>query len=123
MRLWSHNLTFALAFAACGDVFAQESFPPTPIGGGARLTRQSDGQLVEIEATGNVEAVVYFDELSLRRVAGHVYRTNQGTGTVILRWWNRDLQVTVALGPDHVYEAFEMLGPPPRRLPLRRERD
>lgn len=122
MRLWSHNLALALAVVACGDAFAQESFPPTPIGGGARLTRQYAGQIVEIEATGNVNAVVIFEELALRRVAGVVYRT-EGAGDVIIRWWNRDLQVTITLGPDHQYELFEMLGPPLRRLPLRRERD
>jgi len=122
MRLWSHNLAFALAVVACGDAFAQESFPPTPIGGGARLTRKFAGQIVEIEATGTVNAVVVFEEVTLRRVAGQVYRT-EGAGDVIIRWWNRDLEVMVALGPEHTNEVFEMLGPPVGRLPLRRERD
>jgi len=122
MRLWSHNLAFALAVVACGDAIAQESFPPTPIGGGGRLTRQFAGQIVEIEATGNVNAVVAFEDVTPFRVAGHVYRTDDGTGTVMIRWWNRNLQVAISLGPGHDSETFELRGSA-RRPRLPREHD
>lgn len=122
MRLWSRHLAFALAVGAAGNALAQESFPPTPISGGARLTRQSAGQIVEIEASGNVSAIVLFDQMTLQRVAGQVYWI-EGTGDVTIRWWNRDLEITATLGSEHTQESFEMLGPPRRRLPLRHERD
>jgi hypothetical protein len=114
--LWSPSLALGFALVACGDAVAQESFPPTPIGGGSRVTRQVSGQIIEIEATGNVTAVVSFTEIAVRRVAGAVARTNDGTGTVTIRWTNRNRQSLVGLDTEHVYEMFEMLGPPPRRL-------
>ena len=116
MRLWSPCLALGFALAVCGDVAAQESFPPTPIGGGSRITRQTAGQIVEIEATGDVTALVGFEEISIRRVAGFVQRTNDGAGTVIIRWMNRNRTTVIALDAKNTLETFDMWGPIPRRI-------
>ena len=123
MRLWSPSLALGLALVACGGAVAQESFPPTPIGGGSRVTRQFGGQIVEIEATGNVTAVVGYEAFSIRRVAGFVVRTNDGTGSVIIRWTNRNLVSVVDLDAQNTFETFDMWGPIPRRGPIRPEHD
>lgn len=123
MRLWSPSLALGFALVICGDAVAQESFPPTPVGGGSRVTRQFGGQIVEMEATGNVTALVAYEEFSVRRVAGLVYRTNDGAGSVTIRWQNRNLTRVITLDAQHVFESFEMLGPIPRRGPIRPEHD
>lgn len=105
-------LISALVLLGLGSSLAQESLPPTQIGGGGSSTRQTNGQTIEVVVTGNVTVSIFYTEISALRVTGHIYRLSGDptSGTVTIRWVNRGRETLVNLGPQNPDDPFGMEG-------------
>lgn len=122
-RFWAAPL-LAIAMTVVAPARAQESVPPIPIGDNHAKRLQLTSQVLDLIAA-DILAEVSFEEVSTNRVAGIVVRTSSGTssGTVTITWQNYNQAITLFLDADHPVVAFEMIGSPPRRSPLARQRD
>ncbi len=90
---------------------AQESLPPVSIGSGQTVTQFSNGQGVQITASG-ISATVYFSEISPNRIAGVAMRTSGGTtsGTVRILWTNENKTKLLSLSAGNPEQIFGLEG-------------
>jgi hypothetical protein len=103
-------LILVACLATASVAVAQEVFPPVQVGGGSSVTRQANGQIVEVTVTGPITVLVSYSEISVARVTGSATLLGEGQGSVKIRWVNRNREVTFVLDPFNPARLFGMEG-------------